>query len=50
MEQALQDRKAAKKKAEEERIAKLSATEQRKVRVHFRCVVSFETYNFFCQF
>ncbi|KAF7775912.1 hypothetical protein Agabi119p4_4305 [Agaricus bisporus var. burnettii] len=30
VEQALQDRKAAKKKAEEERIAKLSASEQRK--------------------
>lgn len=30
-EQALQDRKAAKKRAEEERISKLSASEQRKV-------------------
>jgi hypothetical protein len=31
MEQAVQDRKAAKKRAEEERISKLSAAEQRKV-------------------
>lgn len=32
LEQAVQDRKAAKKRAEEERISKLSAAEQRKVR------------------
>jgi len=33
LEQAVQDRKAAKKRAEEERISKLSAAEQRKVSV-----------------
>lgn len=47
LEQAVQDRKAAKKRAEEERISKLSAAEQRKVRYSSDpCLIIFDFFYF----
>ncbi len=48
LEQAVQDRKAAKKRAEEERISKLSAAEQRKVSVLPRSSDGLVNSDFFC--